>query len=79
MAREVGEDEADQMLAYTPKCLVAPLETHMALLAASLQREHKLTTADSIVHALAHYKGAQLIPCDAHFAKLPQVTYFAQP
>ncbi|PUE30156.1 VapC toxin family PIN domain ribonuclease [Limnohabitans sp. JirII-29] len=79
MAREVGEDEADQVLAYTQKCLVVPLDTHIALLAASLHREHKLTTADAIVYATAQYKGAQLITCDAHFAKLPQVTYFAKP
>ena len=79
MAREVGEDEADQVLAYTQKCQVVPLDTHIALFAASLHREHKLATADAIVYATAQYKGAQLITCDAHFAKLPQVTYFAKP
>ncbi len=79
MDREVGEDEANQVLAYTQKCLVVPLDTNIALLAASLHREHKLATADAIVYATAQYKGAQLITCDAHFGKLPQVTYFAKP
>jgi len=38
-----------------------------------------LATADAIVYATAQCKGAQLITCDPHFAKLPQVTYFAKP
>lgn len=75
MLREVGDDEADQVLAYTQKCQVVSLDTTIALLAASLHREHKLATADAIVYATAQHKGAQLITCDAHFAKLPFVTY----
>ncbi len=78
MVREVGDDEADQVLAYTQKCQVVPLDTTLALLAANLHREHKLATADAIVYATAQHKGAQLITCDAHFAKLPHVTYFVK-
>ncbi len=31
LAREVGDDQADQMIAYTQKCVVAPLDTRTAL------------------------------------------------
>lgn len=78
MVREVGDDEADQVLAYTQKCHVVPLDTSIAVRAAELCREHKLATADAIVYATAQHKGATLMTCDAHFAKLAQVTYFAK-
>ena len=78
MVREVGEDEADQVLAYTQKCQVVALDTTIALLAASLHREHKLATADAIVYATALHTGAKLISCDAHFSKLPRVIYIAK-
>ena len=78
MVREVGDDEADQVLAYTQKCQVIPLDTAIAVLAASFCREYKLATADAIVYATAQHKGATLLTCDAHFAKLSQVTYFVK-
>ena len=76
LLREVGEDQADQMIAYTQKCIVVPLDTQVALLAAELHRQHKLATADAIVLATAQVLGAELLTCDAHFAKLPAVLYF---
>lgn len=66
LVREVGEDEADQVIAFTQKCVV-PLDTTIALLAADLRREHKLATADAIVYATALHLGADLLTCDAHF------------
>ncbi|GGX20291.1 hypothetical protein GCM10007242_29220 [Pigmentiphaga litoralis] len=51
--RELGEDQADQVIAYTQKCVVIPLDTSIALLAAELHRDHKLATADAIVYATA--------------------------
>jgi predicted nucleic acid-binding protein len=71
LVREVGEDEADQMIAYTQKCVVVPLDTTIALLAADLHREHKLATADAIVYATARRMGAGLLTCDAHFEGCP--------
>ena len=76
LLREVGEERADQVIAYTQKCVVVPLDTHLALLAAELGRQHKLATADAIVYATAQAHGAELLTCDAHFAKLPSVLYF---
>lgn len=78
LVRELGEEQADQVIAYTQKCIVVPLDTALALLAADLHREHKLATADAIVYATAQYQGAELLTCDAHFKGLPDVALFAQ-
>ncbi|MGH8159545.1 MAG: type II toxin-antitoxin system VapC family toxin [Rhodanobacter sp.] len=78
LAREVGEDRTDQVIAYTQKCMVVPLDTRIALLAAELHRQYKLATADAIVYATAQEHGADLLTCDAHFEKLPGVVYFTK-
>ncbi len=78
LVRELGEEQADQVIAYTQKCVVAPLDTTIALLAADLHREHKLATADAIVYATARHHRAELLTCDAHFQGLPDVALFAK-
>ena len=75
LVREVGEEQADQVIAYTQKCVVVPLDTAIALLAADLHRAHKLATADAIVYATARQQGADLVTCDAHFKGLPNVVF----
>lgn len=76
LLREAGEERADQVIAYTQKCIVAPLDTRIALAAADLHRQHKLATADAVVYATAQEHGADLLTCDAHFERLPGVVYF---
>lgn len=76
LGREVGEEAADEVIAFTQKCVVVPLDTHIALLAADLHRQHKLATADAIVYATARHTGADLLTCDAHFEGLPDVKLF---
>ncbi|MCC2596370.1 type II toxin-antitoxin system VapC family toxin [Pusillimonas sp. MFBS29] len=78
LVRELSEDQSDQVIAYTQKCIVVPLDTSVALLAADLHREHKLATADAIVYATARHKGAELLTCDAYFKGLPDVVLFAK-
>lgn len=78
LVREVGEDQADQVIAYTQKCVVVHLDTAIALLAADLHREYKLATADAIVYATARHQGAELLTCDAHFKGLPDVALYAK-
>lgn len=73
LAREIGEDQADQMIAYTQKCAVAPLDARIALHAADLHRQYKLATADAVVYATAREFGAELLTCDARFENLPGV------
>ena len=74
LTREVGEDKADQVIAFTQVCHVVPLDTEVALAAAEVCREHKLATADAIIFATARAHGAGLVTCDAHFDGLPGVT-----
>jgi predicted nucleic acid-binding protein len=75
LIREVGEIEADQVIAYTQNCVVAALDTKIALQAAELHRQYKLATADAIVYATALMYGADLLTCDAHFEGLPNVVF----
>ena len=76
LVREVSEDKANQVIAYTQKYMVVPLDTAIALLAADLHRTHKLATAHAIVYATAQQMGAELITCDAHFQGLAGVLFF---
>ncbi len=78
LQREVGEEQADLVIAYTQKCQVIPLDTSIALLAAELHREYKLATADAIVYATARHLDADLLTCDAHFQGLPGVSLFSK-
>ncbi len=74
LTREMGEDKADQVIAFTQVCQVIPLDTDIALAAAEACRTHKLATADAIIFATARLRGANLLTCDAHFEGLPGVT-----
>lgn len=78
LTRELGEERSDSVIAYTQKCIVVPLDTDIALIAAECHRNYKLATADAIVYATAQHQRAQLMTFDAHFAKLPTVTYLAK-
>ena len=75
LTREAGEDRADQVVAFSQLCVVAPLDTETALSAAELCGRLKLATADAIVYATALRHGADLLTCDAHFDGLPSVVY----
>jgi uncharacterized protein len=75
LTREVGEDKADQVIAFTQVCQVIPLDTEIALAAADACRTHKLATADAIIFATAQARGATLLTCDAHFEGLPGVDF----
>ncbi len=74
LTREVGEDKADQVIAFTQVCKVVPLDSEIALSAAEACREHRLATADAIILATAQAHGAPLITCDQHFNGLANVT-----
>ena len=78
LLRERGEEIADQVIAYTQKCVVVPLDTAIALLAAELHRQHKLATADAVIYATAQRHGAQLLTCDVHFQRLPGVVLYSK-
>jgi predicted nucleic acid-binding protein len=75
LTREVGESEADQVIAYTQNCVVAVLDTKIALQAADLHRQYKITTADAVVYATTLAHEADLLTCDARFEGLPNVIF----
>ena len=76
--RVLGEQHAAAVLGFTDGCHVAPLDTDLAVLAAEVSREHKLSTADAIVYATAINRGADLLTCDKHFDGLPNVVFVAK-
>lgn len=78
LTRELSEDKTDQVIAFTQMCLIAPLDTKIALAAASICVQQKLATADAIVYATALEYDAELLTCDAHFDGLPGVTFIAK-
>jgi predicted nucleic acid-binding protein len=78
LRRELGEDKADQVIAFTETCIVADLDTAIALAAADLCVEHKLATADAIVYATALAHGAGLLTCDRHFEGLSGVHFVSK-
>jgi predicted nucleic acid-binding protein len=75
LTREVGEDKADQVIAFTQTCVVADLDTPIALSAAEIAAQRKLATADAVVYATALMHGADLLTCDRHFKGLPGVLF----
>ena len=75
LTREVGEDQADRVIAFTETCNVADLDTATALSAAELCAKHQLATADAIIYATTLAHGADLLTCDRHFKNLPGVRF----
>ncbi len=76
--RVLGEERAATVLSFTDTCHIALLDSDLAVLAADVSREHKLSAADAIVYATAMNRGADLLTCDKHFAGLPSVVYIAK-
>lgn len=74
LTREVGEEKADQVLAFTQMCVVVDLDTEIAIAAAEICRTHRLATADAVVYATARARGADILTCDSHFAGFDGVT-----
>jgi predicted nucleic acid-binding protein len=75
LSRSLGEETADEVIAFTMTCVVAGLDTRTALAAADLSARHKLPLADAIIYATALRHGADVLTCDRHMANLPGVRY----
>jgi predicted nucleic acid-binding protein len=78
LTREVSEDAADDTIAFSTECVVTSLSTRLAVQAAEIAKDHRLAMADAIIYATAVAMGADLLTCDAHFAKLSRVVYVAK-
>jgi predicted nucleic acid-binding protein len=66
------------VLAFSKTCVVIPLTTELAILAASLGRAHNLASADAIIYATATAYGADLLTSDPHFEGLEGVIYISK-
>ena len=64
LPREIGEDVAESVEAYSDHCVVADLDTGIALAAA-------------IVYAKAQAHGADVLTCDRNFEDLPGVRFIS--
>jgi len=78
LTREVSEDAADDTIAFSTECVVTSLSTRLAVQAAEIAKAPRLAMADAIIYATTVAMGADLLTCDAHFAKLPRVVYVAK-
>ncbi|KQT65928.1 MULTISPECIES: type II toxin-antitoxin system VapC family toxin [unclassified Aureimonas] len=75
LRREVDPERAGEVAAFMEKCVVVPLDTTIALLAAELSASAKLATADAVIYATARHHRASLLTSDAHFIGLPDVVH----
>ena len=78
VCRERSETEAQSIIAVTQQSQVIPLDTSLALLAAKLASQYRLSMADALIYATAQLNKAKLITSDDHFSNLPDVCYFSK-
>src|SRR5271163_4411747 len=76
--RALSKAQADATLAFSKKLAVRQLDKDLAVEAADYAARHSLAMADAVIYATAMEAGADLLTCDAHFASLPGVVYFAK-
>ncbi len=76
VSRNSGTEAALKSIALTEQSTIVPLSTSIALLAADLSLENRLSFADAIIYATARFHQATLITSDNHFEGLPDVIYF---
>ena len=76
--RALSRAQADVALAFSNKLAIRQLDTDLAVAAVDYAARHSLAMADAIIYATAMKNGADLLTCDAHFASLPGVVYFAK-
>jgi predicted nucleic acid-binding protein len=74
--RESGEKEALSMVALTEQGIVVPLSTSLALYAADVALEYRLSFADTIIYASVRQVRVPLVTSNDHFEGLPEVIYF---
>ncbi len=78
LTREMSAAEAASTIAFSTELVVRFLDTEVATKAVDYANRYGLAIADSNIYATAIDTGADLLTCDAHFAELPQVVYFAK-
>jgi toxin FitB len=77
--RERGEDDALQVISAMQQGTVVNLDSDLALEAAWIGHEEKLSFADSIIYAVAKRHEATVWTQDEHFSGKSNVRYKAKP
>ena len=78
VCRERDEQTALNIIAVTEQCKVVSIDSHVALTAADITAQYKLAMADSLIYACANINNVELITCDSHFEKLPNVQFYSK-
>jgi predicted nucleic acid-binding protein len=71
-----GEDEARIAVVHMRAGSVVALDDTLAIEAATVSHQHKLSLADSVIYATAQRHSATLWTQDEHFQRLPGVKFF---
>jgi predicted nucleic acid-binding protein len=66
--------EADLFLSQALRSSILPLDEVIALSAANLSLQHRLSMADAVIYATAQVHQAEIVTSDAHFSGLAGVT-----
>lgn len=74
--RNQGEQAAMKAIARTTRSLVVDLDTSIALLAAELSRDHRLSVADAVIYAITQMtrSGMTCSPGDTETSPFPPKT-----
>ena len=78
LTREMSAAVAASTIAFSTELVVRFLDTEVSNEGRRLREQIWARDGDSIIYATAIDTGADLLTCDAHFAELPQVVYFAK-
>jgi predicted nucleic acid-binding protein len=73
LAKHRGRAVADRFVSQALHRRVVSLDETIALAAANVSLDHRLTGTDAIIYATARVCGAQLVTANTHFRGLPGV------
>jgi len=76
VCRERDNDTAQALIELTKQGKTIVLDTDLALKAAKLAAQYRLSVADALIYATAQLEKVELITSDDHFSDLPNVCYF---
>lgn len=75
ISQHLDGERAAAMIQYSAGGNVAPLTQDIAVHAAKVAVDHRLSFADAVIYATALQYNATLLTSDAHFKDLPHVRY----
>lgn len=78
ICRERDEQTALNIISVTEQSKVIAIDSHLALTAADIAQQYKLAMADALIYACASINNVELVTCDSHFEKLPNVQFYSK-